>query len=155
MNPLLDFSGLPRFDAVQPEHVTPAVRQLLDENRALIERLVAPATAAGWDVTSIISVGDAADNGYKMVGIPDGLGAYDNGNGTFTVLMNHEIGTGSGINRAHGANGAFVSEWIINKSDFKVLAGADLATSHFNLLQIFAREAEFLRDLARAGGHPG
>ena len=87
-------------------------------------------TAAGWDVTSIISVGDAADNGYKMVGIPDGLGAYDNGNGTFTVLMNHEIGTGSGINRAHGANGAFVSEWIINKSDFKVLAGADLATSH-------------------------
>jgi hypothetical protein len=38
MNPLLDFSGLPRFDAVQPEHVAPAIRQLLDENRALIDR---------------------------------------------------------------------------------------------------------------------
>lgn len=87
-------------------------------------------TAAGWNVTSLISVGDAADNGYRMVGIPDGLGAYDNGNDTFTVLMNHEIKPGSGIARAHGADGAFVSEWIINKSDFKVLAGADLATSH-------------------------
>jgi hypothetical protein len=87
-------------------------------------------TAAGWSVTSIISVGDAADNGYRMVGIPDGLGAYDNGNGTFTVLMNHELRPGSGMARAHGADGAFVSEWVIRKSDFKVLAGADLATSH-------------------------
>ena len=48
MNPLLDFSGLPRFDAVQPEHVAPAIRQLLDENRALIETLIAPETAATW-----------------------------------------------------------------------------------------------------------
>jgi hypothetical protein len=27
-----------------------------------------------------------------MVGIPDGLGAHRNGNGTTTVYMNHEIG---------------------------------------------------------------
>ncbi len=27
-----------------------------------------------------------------MVGIPDGLGAFDNHDGTFTVLMNHELG---------------------------------------------------------------
>jgi Zn-dependent oligopeptidase len=33
MNPLLDFSGLPRFDAVTPEHVAPAIRELIDENR--------------------------------------------------------------------------------------------------------------------------
>ena len=38
-NPLLDFSGLPRFDAVQPQHVEPAIRQLLDESRALVARL--------------------------------------------------------------------------------------------------------------------
>jgi hypothetical protein len=38
MNPLLDFSGLPRFDAVTPEHVAPAIRELIDENRRLIER---------------------------------------------------------------------------------------------------------------------
>src|SRR6476620_1793422 len=72
-------------------------------------------TAPGWHVTSIVSAGDAADNGYKMVGIPDGLGAYDSGNGTFTVLINHELGASYGIARAHGATGAFVSEWVINK----------------------------------------
>ena len=45
MNPLLDFSGLPRFDAVRPEHVTPAISELLTENRALLARLeTAPAT---------------------------------------------------------------------------------------------------------------
>ncbi len=87
-------------------------------------------TAPDWHVTSIISAGDAADNGYKMVGIPDGLGAYDNGNGTFTVLINHELGASDGIARAHGATGAFVSEWVINKADFKVISGADLAATH-------------------------
>ena len=44
MNPLLDFSGLPRFDAVAPEHVAPAIRELIDGNRALIDRLVADPT---------------------------------------------------------------------------------------------------------------
>ena len=87
-------------------------------------------TAPGWHVTSIVSAGDAADNGYKMVGIPDGLGAYDSGNGTFTVLINHELGASDGIARAHGATGAFVSEWVINKADFKVISGADLAATH-------------------------
>lgn len=36
----------------------------------------------------------------------------------------------SGINRAHGANGGFVLGWVIRKSGFTVLNGADLATSH-------------------------
>jgi len=48
MNPLLDFSGLPRFADFKPEYVTPAVDQLLQENRALIERLVADDVAATW-----------------------------------------------------------------------------------------------------------
>ena len=41
MNPLLDFSGLPRFDEIQPAHFQPAVETLIAENRALVERLVA------------------------------------------------------------------------------------------------------------------
>jgi oligopeptidase A len=44
MNPLLDFSGLPRFADIRPEHVAPAIEQLLAENRALVERLLADAT---------------------------------------------------------------------------------------------------------------
>src|SRR5438874_6578108 len=40
-NPLLDFSGLPRFAQLKPEHVTPAVDTLLAEGRAAIERVLA------------------------------------------------------------------------------------------------------------------
>lgn len=89
-------------------------------------------TVAGVNTTSLLSVGDAvpltgnASATYRMVGIPDGLGAFDNGDGTFTLLMNHELGSGVGIVRAHGAKGAFVSEWIINKSDLSVVSGSDL-----------------------------
>ena len=41
---------------------------------------------------SILTVGDSVD-GYRMVGIPDGLGAYESRPGTFTLLSNHEIAT--------------------------------------------------------------
>jgi oligopeptidase A len=70
MNPLLDFSGLPRFDAVQPEHVTPAIRLLLDENRALIERLIAPETAATWDafVQPMLDAGERLSRAWGIVG---------------------------------------------------------------------------------------
>jgi oligopeptidase A len=48
-NPLLDFSGLPRFAEVKPEHVAPAVEQLLAENRALVARLLADASIPTWN----------------------------------------------------------------------------------------------------------
>lgn len=47
-NPLLDFSGLPRFDAILPEHVAPAITELLLENRQLIERLTRETTPSTW-----------------------------------------------------------------------------------------------------------
>ncbi|GAB1232404.1 M3 family metallopeptidase [Ferrigenium sp. UT4] len=49
MNPLLDFSGLPRFAQIKPEHVAPAIEQLLDENRALVTRLLADDSLPTWD----------------------------------------------------------------------------------------------------------
>jgi oligopeptidase A len=48
MNPLLDFTGLPRFAEVKPEHVAPAVEQLLAENRALVARLLADTMTPTW-----------------------------------------------------------------------------------------------------------
>jgi oligopeptidase A len=39
-NPLLDFSGLPRFAEIKPEHVTPAVDQLLADGRATVAVVV-------------------------------------------------------------------------------------------------------------------
>jgi len=87
---------------------------------------------SGVEFASILTVGDAVkkkhdgNETYRMVGIPDGLGAYDNGDGTITVLMNHELGAASGVVRAHGGTGAFVSKWQIRKSDLAVLNGEDL-----------------------------
>ena len=49
MNPLLDFSGLPRFASIRPEHVTPAVDRLLADNRALIDKLIGDEAAPTWD----------------------------------------------------------------------------------------------------------
>jgi len=40
-NPLLDFSDLPRFGELKPEHVTPAVDQLLADGRSTVERVTA------------------------------------------------------------------------------------------------------------------
>jgi oligopeptidase A len=47
MNPLLYFSGLPRFSELKPEHVTPAIDRLLDEGRATIQRVTA--AAVSWE----------------------------------------------------------------------------------------------------------
>jgi hypothetical protein len=74
---------------------------------------------------AILTVGDAI-GGYRLAGIPDGLGAFDNGDGTFTLLVNHEIAAALGVPRAHGAKGAFVSRWIVRKDDLAVLQGSDL-----------------------------
>ncbi|MCX9157888.1 M3 family metallopeptidase [Niveibacterium sp. 24ML] len=48
-NPLLDFSGAPRFDLVTPEHVQPGITELLSEARALIETLTRPEAPASWE----------------------------------------------------------------------------------------------------------
>lgn len=90
------------------------------------------------EFTSILTTGDVV-GGYKMGGIPDGLGAYDNGDGTITVLMNHEIFANAagplGVVRAHGGKGSYVSEWVIDKNTLQVVSGADLM---HNVLQLDA-----------------
>lgn len=82
-------------------------------------------------VRSIATTGDVLDaaTGYRMGGIPDGLGAYDNGNGTFTLLMNHELGSTVGVVRDHGAKGAYVSQWIIDKATLQVVSADDAIKS--------------------------
>jgi len=58
-NPLLDFSGLPRFDAIRPEHIAPAIDQLLAEAEAAVKvaEAVAPVT---WD-TFVVPLEDATE----------------------------------------------------------------------------------------------
>ena len=48
-NPLLTATDLPCFAAIQPEHVEPALDQVLAANRAELERLLAANTVYCWD----------------------------------------------------------------------------------------------------------
>jgi hypothetical protein len=92
------------FDTAAPAYLTP--------------------TELGVRTTPLLTVGDSV-GGYRMVGIPDGLGVFDNADGTFTVLMNHELRPDRGSVRAHGSTGAFVSKWVIDKASGNVLSGQD------------------------------
>ena len=89
---------------------------------------------AAISTVSLLTVGDETSDGtgWQMVGIPDGLGAFDNGDGTFTVLMNHELGATEGVVRDHGFAGAFVSKLTIDKTTLEVLSGEDLITQAFS-----------------------
>ena len=48
-NPLLDFSGLPRFSEIAPEHVAPAIDALIGEARATIEQVASVAASPTWE----------------------------------------------------------------------------------------------------------
>jgi Bacterial protein of unknown function (DUF839) len=115
---------------------------------------------------SVFTVGDTVNfkpdglTPYRMVGIADGLGAYDNGDGTFTVVMNHEIGgsisgemiTPLGGIRAHGNAGAFVSRWTINKDTLEVLEVQDFIP---NATSIFLSNNDPSTGTAHTGYHSG
>ena len=65
-NPLLDFSGLPRFDAIRPEHVTAAIDTLLAEAEAAVKaaETVAPVS---WD-SFVTPLDDATERLYRAWG---------------------------------------------------------------------------------------
>lgn len=69
-NPLLQTAGLPRFDSVEPAHVEPAIRQLLDDNRALVARLSSDTVAATWDdfVAPLMDGGERLGRAWGVVG---------------------------------------------------------------------------------------
>lgn len=84
------------------------------------------------NVTSIVTATDlvpltgAPLTSYEMAGLMDGLGAYDNGDGTVTILACHEINTGNGVVRRHGGRGAFITELIVDKLTLQVISASDL-----------------------------
>jgi hypothetical protein len=77
-------------------------------------------------ISSLITNGEftnglnPGDSVFAPVGIFDGMGAYDNGNGTYSLLVNAEIGPGKGYGfSVEGLNpvvdGARISKFIIDK----------------------------------------
>ncbi|MET1025395.1 MAG: M3 family metallopeptidase [Pseudoxanthomonas sp.] len=66
MNPLLDFSGLPRFDTIRPEHVGPAIDTLLADAEAAVKHAetVSPVT---WD-SFVVPLDDATEKLWRAWG---------------------------------------------------------------------------------------
>jgi len=60
MNPLLNFETLPQFSSIKPEHVEPAIDQLLAENRELLKKLLNENQAYTW--ANLIAPLDEAAN---------------------------------------------------------------------------------------------
>ncbi|MBK5105659.1 MAG: oligopeptidase A, partial [Burkholderiales bacterium] len=67
-NPLLDFTGLPRFAAIKAEHIAAAVDSLLAENRACIDRLTRAETQASW-VAFVAPLEDASERLARAWGV--------------------------------------------------------------------------------------
>jgi oligopeptidase A len=78
MNPLLDFTGLPRFTEIKPEHVAPALEQLLTENRALITALLKDNTPPTWQ-NFVVPMEDANERVSRAWGPVGHLNAVMNG----------------------------------------------------------------------------
>ncbi len=56
-NPLLSFDDLPLFDQIKPEHVAPAIDQLLTQANAALETTTAPDFPARWsDIAKVLDV---------------------------------------------------------------------------------------------------
>jgi hypothetical protein len=85
-------------------------------------------TLSGVRTIPILTVGDSI-GGYRMVGVPDGLGAFNSDFRNFTLIMNHELLAANGIARAHGSKGAFVSRWKIDRRTLEVVKGEDFTPS--------------------------
>lgn len=82
--------------------------------------------AGGVSTISLLTVGEnSEDNGYKMVGIPDGLGAVKTSGRSFDLFMNHELVNTRGKVRRHGQKGAFVAKLGIDSRSLAVEAGSD------------------------------
>ena len=69
-NPLLDFSGLPRFPEITPAHVGPAIDALLSEARATIERVATASAQPTWEnfVQPLADALDRLDRAWSEVG---------------------------------------------------------------------------------------
>jgi Bacterial protein of unknown function (DUF839) len=87
--------------------------------------------AEGYQTEALLSVGDTVpetsnpDQDYKMVGIPDGLGAHAAQGGTRIVYMNHELTNGTLSEPVVGAplnRGALVSKLVLDR-DGDVISG--------------------------------
>ncbi len=69
-NPLLHFSGLPRFNEIKPAHIGPAMDYLLAESRALVETLATSKETPTWRnfVLALENLDEKISRAWSQVG---------------------------------------------------------------------------------------
>lgn len=67
MNPLLDTTGLPRFAEIRPEHIAPALTEVLAENRVRIAQMADVSLRPAWE-TFVIPLDDANERLARVWG---------------------------------------------------------------------------------------
>ena len=84
-------------------------------------------------IIPLLTVPEAAPNGYRFAGVPDGIGAFGTAPGYFDVLITHEFRYNYGGRRLHAGSGAFVSRWRFDAREWgggaghlRVVSGEDL-----------------------------
>jgi hypothetical protein len=80
-------------------------------------------------LTSLLTAGDALPADGVFAGTPDGLAAFDNGDGTFTLLVVHQLASSSGLLRDYGGTGSFIDRLVIDKATLRVTFADDLIQS--------------------------
>ncbi len=127
-NPLLETDALPRFSAIKPEHVGPAIRQLIDDNRNQIEQLLADTNDYHWDnlIAPLDDLNDRLQRAWSPVrhlnavcNSPELREAY---NACLPLLSEYttELGQNEALYRAY--------ERIRNRDDFSSLSQAQQKT---------------------------
>lgn len=69
-NPLLDFTTLPKFSAIKPEHIKPAIEQLINDCKAEVENVLKNNTSYTWEnfVEPLEEVNDKLGKAWSPVG---------------------------------------------------------------------------------------
>ncbi len=124
MNPLLDTSGLPHFAEIRPEHVAPAMQQLLAENRALITRLLGDSTPPTWQ-NFVAPMEDANERMSRAWGPVGHLNAVSN-NAELREVYNATLPIVTQYYAELGQNLALFSKFkaLRNSAEFSTLSAA-------------------------------
>lgn len=117
-----------RAEVAETYHdVGPAIWELALENPPSLKPEPAPpylvAVSDAVRVVPLLTVGDSV-RGYRLAGVPDGLGVHALGSSRFELVVTHEMFFHDGAVRRHGAPGAFVSNWTVDASEWRGGEGA-------------------------------
>lgn len=123
--PILSFAALAFLGLDASRAPLPSKGVLTDDRPYLA------AIAVGAMVLPLMTVGETVKRtsnpaqGYRMAGIPDGLGAYAAGDGTLQIFMNHELRK-TAVTHPAGSPariGAFISRYALSRPEAGVISG--------------------------------